>query len=171
MRAVADGRLAMGPGVREHLELCLDCRACESACPSGRPVRQDDRALQDRARELGDGKSEDQLAPASDSPSPVSLLRPGQARAGTGAAVAAGRLPRLGRTNGAVPPAAADPEADAGDAAQAERFSRPLARGAARRSDRSGRGWPCSSVAWPTPCSRTPTRRRRASFRKTAARS
>jgi glycolate oxidase iron-sulfur subunit len=35
MRAVADGRLEMGPGVREHLELCLDCRACESACPSG----------------------------------------------------------------------------------------------------------------------------------------
>jgi glycolate oxidase iron-sulfur subunit len=35
MRAVADGRLDMGPGVREHLELCLDCRACESACPSG----------------------------------------------------------------------------------------------------------------------------------------
>jgi glycolate oxidase iron-sulfur subunit len=35
MRAVADRRLAMGPGVREHLELCLDCRACESACPSG----------------------------------------------------------------------------------------------------------------------------------------
>ncbi len=35
MRAVADGRLEMGPKVREHLELCLDCRACESACPSG----------------------------------------------------------------------------------------------------------------------------------------
>jgi glycolate oxidase iron-sulfur subunit len=35
MRAVADGRLDMGPGVRKHLELCLDCRACESACPSG----------------------------------------------------------------------------------------------------------------------------------------
>src|SRR5277367_1574448 len=35
MRAIADGRLTMGPGVREHLELCLDCRACESACPSG----------------------------------------------------------------------------------------------------------------------------------------
>ncbi len=35
MRAVADGRLEMGPGVRKHLELCLDCRACESACPSG----------------------------------------------------------------------------------------------------------------------------------------
>jgi glycolate oxidase iron-sulfur subunit len=35
MRAVTDERLAMGPDVRRHLELCLDCRACESACPSG----------------------------------------------------------------------------------------------------------------------------------------
>ena len=35
MRAVTDGRLGMGPHVRRHLELCLDCRACESACPSG----------------------------------------------------------------------------------------------------------------------------------------
>ena len=35
MRAVTDGRLAMGPEVRRHLELCLDCRACETACPSG----------------------------------------------------------------------------------------------------------------------------------------
>ena len=35
MRAVTDGRLTMGPDVRRHLELCLDCRACESACPSG----------------------------------------------------------------------------------------------------------------------------------------
>ena len=35
MRAVTDGRLAMSPEVRRHLELCLDCRACETACPSG----------------------------------------------------------------------------------------------------------------------------------------
>src|SRR4051794_40397937 len=35
MRAVADGRMDAGPKVREHLNLCLDCRACESACPSG----------------------------------------------------------------------------------------------------------------------------------------
>jgi glycolate oxidase iron-sulfur subunit len=35
MRAVVDRRLGVGPDVRRHLELCLDCRACESACPSG----------------------------------------------------------------------------------------------------------------------------------------
>src|SRR4051812_19993882 len=35
MRAVADGRIGLGPDVRRHLDLCLDCRACESACPSG----------------------------------------------------------------------------------------------------------------------------------------
>src|SRR5262245_13792073 len=35
MRAVADGRLGLSREVCEHLELCLDCRACESACPSG----------------------------------------------------------------------------------------------------------------------------------------
>ncbi len=35
MRAVTDGRLGLTQEVRRHLELCLDCRACETACPSG----------------------------------------------------------------------------------------------------------------------------------------
>ena len=35
MIQVANGRLALGPGVVRHLDLCLDCRACETACPSG----------------------------------------------------------------------------------------------------------------------------------------
>jgi glycolate oxidase iron-sulfur subunit len=35
MRAVTDGRLPLTDPVRRHLELCLDCRACETACPSG----------------------------------------------------------------------------------------------------------------------------------------
>jgi glycolate dehydrogenase iron-sulfur subunit len=35
MRAVRDRRLELNHEVRRHLELCLDCRACETACPSG----------------------------------------------------------------------------------------------------------------------------------------
>lgn len=35
MRSVTDGRLPLTSEVRRHLELCLDCRACETACPSG----------------------------------------------------------------------------------------------------------------------------------------
>src|SRR5437588_2280731 len=36
MRAVTDGRVDLNDAdVRRHLDLCLDCRACESACPSG----------------------------------------------------------------------------------------------------------------------------------------
>jgi glycolate oxidase iron-sulfur subunit len=34
-RAVTDGRLSLTPDVRHHLDLCLECRACETACPSG----------------------------------------------------------------------------------------------------------------------------------------
>ncbi len=35
MRAVTDGRIELDESVQKHLDLCLDCRACESACPSG----------------------------------------------------------------------------------------------------------------------------------------
>ncbi|MEZ6065333.1 MAG: heterodisulfide reductase-related iron-sulfur binding cluster [Planctomycetaceae bacterium] len=35
MRAITDGRLTAEPAVTRHLDLCLDCRSCETACPSG----------------------------------------------------------------------------------------------------------------------------------------
>jgi glycolate oxidase iron-sulfur subunit len=35
MRGVIDGRIALDETVKGHLDLCLNCRACESACPSG----------------------------------------------------------------------------------------------------------------------------------------
>jgi glycolate oxidase iron-sulfur subunit len=35
MRAVAEGRIELGDVVRDEVHLCLGCRACETACPSG----------------------------------------------------------------------------------------------------------------------------------------
>jgi glycolate oxidase iron-sulfur subunit len=35
MRAVTDGKLELNDAVKGHLDLCLDCRSCETACPSG----------------------------------------------------------------------------------------------------------------------------------------
>ena len=35
MRGVSDGRVDLTDTVKGHLDLCLDCRSCETACPSG----------------------------------------------------------------------------------------------------------------------------------------
>jgi len=35
MRGVAEGRVPLGAAVAEEMYLCLGCRACETACPSG----------------------------------------------------------------------------------------------------------------------------------------
>lgn len=37
MRALDEGRLDAAPAVVRHLDRCLGCRACETACPSGVP--------------------------------------------------------------------------------------------------------------------------------------
>ncbi len=47
MRAAADGLVDVGGAFREHLDSCLGCRSCETACPSG--VRYGD--LLERTRE------------------------------------------------------------------------------------------------------------------------
>lgn len=35
IKGLADGTVTLSDPVRRHLETCLDCRACETACPSG----------------------------------------------------------------------------------------------------------------------------------------
>jgi len=35
MQLVDEGRLELGEGFVTHIDRCLDCRACETACPSG----------------------------------------------------------------------------------------------------------------------------------------
>src|SRR5688572_32339352 len=35
MLGLADGKITATASVRQHLDLCLDCRGCETACPSG----------------------------------------------------------------------------------------------------------------------------------------
>ena len=35
MMGMAEGKIAPSDSVRHHLDLCLDCRGCETACPSG----------------------------------------------------------------------------------------------------------------------------------------
>src|SRR5229473_8018473 len=35
MKALAEGALALDADAVRHLDLCLECRGCETACPSG----------------------------------------------------------------------------------------------------------------------------------------
>jgi glycolate oxidase iron-sulfur subunit len=37
MRGVVEGKVSLGGSFIEHIDLCLGCRACETACPSGVP--------------------------------------------------------------------------------------------------------------------------------------
>jgi glycolate oxidase iron-sulfur subunit len=40
MRSMVEGRIEMGDSFTNHIDLCLGCRACETACPSGVPYGQ-----------------------------------------------------------------------------------------------------------------------------------
>ena len=140
--------------MRRHLELCLDCRACETACPSGvrygrliEPFR-----LAVRAGRRAHGKAASTCSASwcccGCFPMPDRmrlLLRPVRLLQRLGIFGAAERLGllklvpgRLGRMLPLLPPPrAAGPKLP--------RFCRPWAA--------SAPGWRSSSAAWPTPCS------------------
>jgi glycolate oxidase iron-sulfur subunit len=40
IKSLAEGRIELADSVKTHLDLCLGCRACETACPSGVPYGQ-----------------------------------------------------------------------------------------------------------------------------------
>jgi len=40
IKSLAEGRIALGESTTRHLQLCLDCRACETVCPAGVPYGQ-----------------------------------------------------------------------------------------------------------------------------------
>src|SRR5215475_1907126 len=37
VKSLAEGRIGLTESTTRHLELCLDCRACETVCPAGVP--------------------------------------------------------------------------------------------------------------------------------------
>jgi glycolate oxidase iron-sulfur subunit len=57
MRAVAEGRLGLTETFARHMDLCLGCRACESACPSGVPFGSLLEATRAQLRGNGAGRS------------------------------------------------------------------------------------------------------------------
>jgi glycolate oxidase iron-sulfur subunit len=58
MRAAAEGRAELTPTLARHLDLCLGCRACETACPSGVPFGQLLEATRGQLRRQGVRASE-----------------------------------------------------------------------------------------------------------------
>ena len=115
MRALEEGRLEPSPEVVRHLDLCLGCRACETACPSGVRVR--------RAHRGG-------AAVAGAAPSGTGASRPTHAgRRADDALAAAGRSSRprgswpvsRGRAAGSAMP----PRCRGGGAARCRRCSNP----------------------------------------------
>ena len=170
MRLVSEDGLPLSDRMRRHLELCLDCRACETACPSGVRYGQ----LIEPFR-LAAGRDDDRIERRFDIFREMVLLRlfPYAERiaaaAGPGAAAAAAGRLRRGRAAGAVPPRAR-PAGDACCRCCRRRQSPgpklpwflPAVGGRAR-------GWPSSSAAWPTRCFAPRTGQPSASCSRTAA--
>ena len=138
-RAVNDGRLEATPEVHHHLELCLECRACETACPSGVQYGKIIGSYKHAMAEHGAATADVELAATLDAFPPDALCQPHATRAGAAAAAAAGRAGRRGTASRSIP--AAIVSADARD--RADVCSRTTARcpKCCPPRENSGRAW------------------------------
>ena len=108
MKAAADGSLPATPRFAHEMFFCLECRACESACPAGVPFAHIMEATREVLHERG-------LSPATASPVGRFAMRrllPDQGRLRRAVRLAAAanrlRLPQLGRRLGIVSPILAE---------------------------------------------------------------
>jgi glycolate oxidase iron-sulfur subunit len=122
MKAAADGQLAATPRFAREMFFCLECRACETACPAGVPFAH----IMEATREVLHGRG---LSPATASPLGRFAMRhllPHRRRLRRAVRLATTarrlRLPEIGRRLGIVPPILAEQAAALPDAPSA----RPL---------------------------------------------
>jgi len=148
MRGLAEGRIAPSDPLVGHLDLCLDCRACETVCPAGVPYSRLLEATRGQIarrwrpasplRMLGHWVLRHVLPHAGRVEFAVDLLRIGQQAPIAGLlASPLGRalLPAIrkaGAGDDAAPPAPPRASARAGGAAPARRRAHGAARGGAR---------------------------------------
>ena len=64
IRAAAEGRIDITPTFTRHLDLCLGCRACETACPSGVPFGSLLEAARSQIRRVGARPRKDRILSA-----------------------------------------------------------------------------------------------------------
>lgn len=64
IRAAAEGRIGITPTFTRHLDLCLGCRACETACPSGVPFGRLLEAARGQIRRVGARPRKDRILSA-----------------------------------------------------------------------------------------------------------
>ena len=165
MKGLLEGKLPPEEQVLKHLDQCLDCRACETACPSGveyahilertRTVLAPHRklgpagrlvrwfSLHGAAAVAGGAMAGVQAAVAAAAPGSGPAWAPGWAQPAA-AAPAAGRR----RTTGPAGPVCLVPPA-----ARERPRSHPQGAGVSGPRRAAGTGWRCSPAAWPTSCS------------------